>query len=370
MSFSVRRLRLLPVAACLALVSPAVAQSFDYDIDPASSPFTFSGTSNVGPIVGTPNTFDLDGSFALLGIFSGPLISSARFTGGDAMTVPGTLTGEVPGLIPGIPLATLAVRDLRISANSTFFSIGTGGDFAATVTFTVIEGSVDFAPLIGAPGTVDITGLQSAPTSVTGTLSQSESEAALTFLLDTAIPFDEPSLGVNGTIDLMGTVHAGFRFYEPFCFGDGSGTACPCGNASPQGAEAGCLSSIGSGATLRASGLASVSSDTLQLQGAQMPATAPVLYFQGSAPFGSGAGMPFGDGLLCASGSVIRLGAKLNAGGASTFPTTGLSISTRGQIPSGGATRWYQGWYRNQAPEFCTADRFNLTNGLRITWVP
>ena len=35
--------------------------------------------------------------------------------------------------------------------------------------------------------------------------------------------------------------------------------------------------------------------------------------------------------------------------------------------PSGGATRSYQGWYRNAAA-YCTSATFNLSNGLRIDW--
>ena len=58
-----------------------------------------------------------------------------------------------------------------------------------------------------------------------------------------------------------------------FCYGDGSGAACPCGNASTAGDRAGCAHSFGFGATLRASGEPSLSDDTLVLNGAAMPAS-------------------------------------------------------------------------------------------------
>jgi hypothetical protein len=67
----------------------------------------------------------------------------------------------------------------------------------------------------------------------------------------------------------------------PYCFGDGSGTACPCANNSPVGALAGCLSSLGIGAKLEATGTASIATDTATLHGSQMP-DRPILYFQGT----------------------------------------------------------------------------------------
>src|SRR5204862_180169 len=52
----------------------------------------------------------------------------------------------------------------------------------------------------------------------------------------------------------------------PFCFGDGSGAACPCANNGSNGN--GCANSVNAaGANLTASGAASVSADTLVLLG-------------------------------------------------------------------------------------------------------
>jgi hypothetical protein len=153
-----------------------------------------------------------------------------------------------------------------------------------------------------------------------------------------------------------------------FCAGDGSGTACPCGNASPIGAGTGCLSSLGLGAKLRSMGLASLSNDTLELEGEQMP-NAPCLYFQGTARTNGGAGSVFGDGLRCAGGSIVRLSTAINASGMSQYPTGAQpSVSVRGQVTTPGL-RDYQVWYRNAAA-FCTPSTFNLTNGLEITWAP
>jgi hypothetical protein len=164
-----------------------------------------------------------------------------------------------------------------------------------------------------------------------------------------------------------GVVEVGGGF-PTFCYGDGSATACPCGNASPAGAEAGCLSSLGGGATLRAAGSASVANDSLVLQGGAMP-NSNALYFQGTTRLSGGAGAVFGDGLRCAGGTVIRLGTKLNAAGSSQYPgAADARVSVRGLVPAG-ATRTYQAWYRNAAA-FCTPSTFNLTNGVEVAWAP
>jgi hypothetical protein len=151
----------------------------------------------------------------------------------------------------------------------------------------------------------------------------------------------------------------------PLCFGDGTGTACPCGNSGAAGH--GCANSIDpNGALLAASGTPSVSADTLVLSGSGMP-NASALYFQGSSALNGGLGAAFGDGLRCAGGQVIRLGTKTNASGASQYPATGdASISVRG-LDVAGDVRVYQAWYRNAAT-FCTSATYNLSNGVQVTW--
>jgi hypothetical protein len=100
-----------------------------------------------------------------------------------------------------------------------------------------------------------------------------------------------------------------------------------------------------------------------------MPSTVSALYFQGTNQAAAGAGTVFGDGLRCAAGTVIRLGTKTAAGGVTTYPGAGdASVSVRGAITVG-ATRSYQVWYRNAAA-FCSAETFNLTNGVLATWSP
>jgi len=152
-----------------------------------------------------------------------------------------------------------------------------------------------------------------------------------------------------------------------FCSGDGTATACPCGNVG--GAGRGCGSSVdATGARLGATGTASLAADTVALNGSAMP-NSNALYFQGTLRQNTGLGVVFGDGLRCAGGTIIRLGTKTNVAGVSAYPAAGdLAVSVRGAVTAPGI-RTYQVWYRNAAA-FCTASTFNLTNGYEITWAP
>lgn len=143
-----------------------------------------------------------------------------------------------------------------------------------------------------------------------------------------------------------------------YCFGDGTGPTCPCGNLSFE--ESGCVNSGGLGAILSAEGEAVVGSDSLALQVAQAPATTPGLFF--SAPNPSG-GTLFGDGELCVSGPIVRLQVVFTdaAGGAVT--TASLSVL---EGLAGGELRHYQYWYRDVIGP--CSQGFNTSNGLAVQW--
>jgi plastocyanin len=152
-----------------------------------------------------------------------------------------------------------------------------------------------------------------------------------------------------------------------FCAGNGSGTACPCGNTPVQ--PVGCLNSIGAGGRLRARGTASVSADTLLLVGTGMSESTTVLFFQGSTQVNGGMGAVFGDGLRCAGGASIRLGVSTVSFGVARYPQAGNpAVSVKGVVPAGGM-RTYQIFYRDP-PSACTGALFNASDGYAITWMP
>jgi hypothetical protein len=146
-----------------------------------------------------------------------------------------------------------------------------------------------------------------------------------------------------------------------YCFGDAA--SCPCGNAGS--AESGCANGSSVGAVITSSGSASISADDLVLSSTGLIGNQPGLYFQGNnAVGGGGLGIPFGDGLRCAGGGVIRLQvrfADVNGGSA-----TNLSVATKGGCVAGDVKR-YQIWYRDPATTPC-GSQFNLSNGYEITW--
>lgn len=159
----------------------------------------------------------------------------------------------------------------------------------------------------------------------------------------------------------------GVAGFVPYCFGDNVSIPCPCGNDAAVGSGTGCINSLGTGGLLAASGTASISNDTLVLTGSGMP-NSFVVYIQGTVASGSGAGTVFGDGKMCVTGSIMRLGTVLNSGGGSSVPNVAnpIPLSVRGSISSPGI-RNYQIYYRDPVP-YCTAGTFNLTNAVNVPW--
>jgi hypothetical protein len=176
-------------------------------------------------------------------------------------------------------------------------------------------------------------------------------------------PIDLDAIGFPSVLLTRATGTGASEPGSAFCFGDGSGTPCPCGNTSA--ADEGCANDTGSGAILSASGSASIAADDLVLQASQLTA-GPGLFFQGNNAINSGNGNSFGDGIRCAGGQVIRLEVRFanNANGFTADST--ISVATKGGV-SIGDTKRYQFWYRDAGTSPCSS-LFNLTNGYEVTW--
>jgi hypothetical protein len=150
-----------------------------------------------------------------------------------------------------------------------------------------------------------------------------------------------------------------------FCSGDGSGTACPCGNSGA--AAAGCANSANAnGASIGFLGTPSVAGGNFFLTAAGAVPNKPGLFFEGTAQANGGNGMILGDGLLCASGTIKRLEIVFLDG-------TGAAASSV-DIPSlsgvmATQTRHYQFWFRDPSGGPCSTG-FNLSNALSATWTP
>ncbi len=152
---------------------------------------------------------------------------------------------------------------------------------------------------------------------------------------------------------------------EAFCFGDGSGHGCPCGNIST--AEEGCQNSSGVGALALANGPFSMAADQLTVDASGLIPGQAALLFSGTLEHNGGAGNIFGDGLLCVSGPITRLGVKIpDASGQATWGPGLVSSLVGAQV---GDFRTLQVWYRDTAGMPCGSG-FNLSNGLRGTILP
>ena len=95
----------------------------------------------------------------------------------------------------------------------------------------------------------------------------------------------------------------------------------------------------------------------------------PGLFFQSSGT--SLAPIPFGDGHLCASVGIIRLGVVFPTAGVASYPggITPNPIHVAGAPISPGDTRHYQCWYRS-VPGLCSANNYSTTQGLSVLWWP
>ena len=146
-----------------------------------------------------------------------------------------------------------------------------------------------------------------------------------------------------------------------YCFGDGSGTACPCSN--PGATGSGCANgSFAAGCRLSACGEPSVGADALVLVAASSAPGQPGLFFQGDDALGGG--LPFGDGLRCAGVDVVRLEVAFADGEGAASSSVPLA-ATSGLSP--GDLKRYQWWYRDPAGSPCGTG-FNLSNGLELEW--
>ncbi len=180
-----------------------------------------------------------------------------------------------------------------------------------------------------------------------------------------ALSFGLWKTGAPASMSATGEV-PGTNAFSSFCFGDGSGLACPCGNSGAAGN--GCANSaFPAGANLSANGNASASFDAVQLAANNVTGNVGV-FFQGTA---QGSPTVIDDGIGCVGGVILRIGTSLTGGAASVYPEVGdPSISVRGAITPAGGTFYYQCFYRNSVGAFCPPAASNRTNAVAISWIP
>ncbi len=162
--------------------------------------------------------------------------------------------------------------------------------------------------------------------------------------------------------------------------GAGGVGPCPCGNA-PAGPGQGCANSLGAGASINGSGVASLGADTVVLgatgirsAGASCAGNSPSLtciLLQGNV--NSPGGVAFNDGVRCFGGSLKRLQTATSVGGVFTS-TVGISATsaTLGDPIVAGTSRYYGVWYRDACASWgCPAPaNSNVSNSYAVLWNP
>jgi hypothetical protein len=151
---------------------------------------------------------------------------------------------------------------------------------------------------------------------------------------------------------------------DPYCFGDGSGKACPCANPGAPGA--GCANSSGEGALMWSTGSTKFSADDFALHATQLPPSGGIgLAMAGSTQYFGGMGWTFQDGLLCVSGLLHRFPAKTFT---NSFVQESVVSASNGLITIG-STWNFQVWYRDVVG-VCGGSTGNLTNALQANFTP
>jgi FG-GAP repeat protein len=163
------------------------------------------------------------------------------------------------------------------------------------------------------------------------------------------------SPGANEAI----VVSRGRSVGTPYCFGDGTGGACPCANFGAS--DEGCASSLGHGATIYSFGSDYASDDFLVLMAVSARPNMPGLFLQGASQIAT----PFKDGLLCVGTPTERLQVVFTDADGTAISTA--SIVTEGNV-SAGDTRYYQYWFRDAGGVSPCGNGSNFTNAMEINW--
>jgi Tol biopolymer transport system component len=159
--------------------------------------------------------------------------------------------------------------------------------------------------------------------------------------------------------------------------GVGSVIPCPCGNP-PAGTARGCdNSSATGGASLSASGVAYLSTDSLVFTTTGERPTAFSIVMQGNALLANG--VVYGQGVRCAGGATKRLFTKHAIAGSITAPdfgagdpTVSVQSAAKGDVIQPAQSRWYLVFYRDPVVlGGCSAtSTFNATQTGQVTWWP
>ena len=152
-----------------------------------------------------------------------------------------------------------------------------------------------------------------------------------------------------------------------FCFGDGTGSACPCGNQGNPGH--GCNNGNGTsgGVNLASANLVvetgglNPGDGTVDLiaRGFDPTTTPTVIPIRATTTNNDGLGSFLADGLICIGRPVVRLKTRQAIGG--VFQLSAVHMAGPGEY-------FYQLVYDDPTRGFCSSETINTSNALSITW--
>jgi len=140
----------------------------------------------------------------------------------------------------------------------------------------------------------------------------------------------------------------------------------PCGNNFD---TAGCLNSVGTGASISATGTDFVANDNLVLHVTGSRPSKPGVWLQG----GGQQQVMFKDGNLCVANPTVRIWGDVSTTATGDNDTTDLpagglvaQLAVKGWTVVPGTPLWYQWWYRDGGGP--CLQQSNLSNNLQINW--
>lgn len=324
----------------------------------------------------------------VIGIYAGQVYVSSASGSFKGVSMVGTglptTSGQTITLLPGFPSASPSQYDFFFADPSTLYvaedgsSGATGGiqKWTETGGLWTLQYTLQPLPSQGCRG---LTGIvvggvatlyaSTTESSLNNIVSVTDTGATSTFATVASASTNEVFRGMRLLPNATGS--AGVPFCDP---GQGGVLACPCANP-PSGSGRGCDNSAATGgASISATGTASLANDTLVFATADEKPTATTVLLQGQS---STNGVAFGQGVRCVGGVLKRLYVKSASGGSITAPLAGdPSVSTQssnlGDLIAAGQHRYYMVYYRDPVVlGGCSAlDTFNASSAFDVTWNP
>jgi hypothetical protein len=343
---TIYRTLLTPLALLATSALPATAQGdFLFDIDFAASSFDWGGTTSLGPMVTSPDTFNLQGTVQLLLSSGGNPVGSGQFTGqGDAAVVP-DLHAEILAPWPLPPWAVIDITNVHFVLASDPFSVDGAGNFTATgVILIATAGTITIDPIAGSTINLDITGLSSDPVVATGSIVEGSGTLSMVAPVDVNFFIADPSTGLSADLYLLGTAAADYGCPAPTIY-------C---QTSPN--------SAGPGAVISSLGSTSISQNELILQCDLLTQNQFAIFYYGPNQIQQ----PFGDGFRCVGGSVLRLPPQPTGNGTITHALDQTNLPGGGGIEPAEVVN-FQCWYRDPAAGM---SGFNFSDALSVSFCP